>query len=236
MLVDYWNILLGLLLAGTTKTFRNSCIGCVGVKDVAMAHILAYESATATGHYICAEQLLHYADLVALLSKLYPTYPICAKWVIVTSPQFLFPFLTLTNKFSFWANFNMNAKHIWGHFDPQLSFAEVKFYIFGRVNGWVSRDADETEARFQYLLYQLRNWWILGSTSNPLKRSFMKQSLALRSWGGWHDCVSSQVLYPKSRHLFCKTAHSECRRAVFIVFFRSHASNEHLWWFLFVLV
>ncbi|CAK9208825.1 unnamed protein product [Sphagnum troendelagicum] len=59
--------------------FRNSCIGCVGVKNVAMAHILAYESATATGCYICAEQLLHYADLVALLSKLYPTYPICAK-------------------------------------------------------------------------------------------------------------------------------------------------------------
>jgi len=51
----------------------------VGVKDVAMAHILAYESATATGRYICAEQLLHYADLVALLSKLYPTYPISAK-------------------------------------------------------------------------------------------------------------------------------------------------------------
>ncbi|KAH9534839.1 hypothetical protein CY35_17G024500 [Sphagnum magellanicum] len=45
----------------------------------AMAHILAYESATVTGHYICAEQLLHYADLVALLSKLYPTYPISAK-------------------------------------------------------------------------------------------------------------------------------------------------------------
>jgi cinnamoyl-CoA reductase len=66
-------------LNGTTKTFRNSCIGCVGVKDVAMAHILAYESATATGRYICAEQLLHYADLVALLSELYPTYPICAK-------------------------------------------------------------------------------------------------------------------------------------------------------------
>ncbi|KAH8935325.1 hypothetical protein BDL97_17G022500 [Sphagnum fallax] len=66
-------------LNGTTKTFRNSCIGCVGVKDVAMAHILAYESATATGRYICAEQLLHYADLVTLLSKLYPTYPICAK-------------------------------------------------------------------------------------------------------------------------------------------------------------
>jgi hypothetical protein len=112
----------------------------------------------------------------------------------------------------------------------------VKFYIFRRVNGWVSRDAESLKQGFQYLLYKLRKWRILGSTSNPLKRSFMKQSPASRSGGGWHDCVSSQVLYQKSRHLFCKMAHSECRRAVFIVFFRSHASNKHLWWFLFVLV
>jgi hypothetical protein len=197
MLVDCWNILLGLLLAGTTKTFRNSCIGCVGVKDVAMAHILAYESATATGRYICAEQLLHYADLVALLSKLYPTYPICAKWVIVTSPQFLFPFVTLTNKFSFWTNVNMNFKHTWGYFDPRYLLQKWSFIYLG---GWMDEFPGmlmRLKQGFQYLLYQLRKWRILGSTSNPLKRSFMKQSPALRSWGGWHDCISWQVFYPK---------------------------------------
>ncbi|KAH9534836.1 hypothetical protein CY35_17G024300 [Sphagnum magellanicum] len=74
-------------LNGTAKTFPNLCIGWVGVKDVAMAHILAYESANATGRYICAERLLHYGDMVALLSKLYPTYPISAKDADETEPR-----------------------------------------------------------------------------------------------------------------------------------------------------
>jgi cinnamoyl-CoA reductase len=61
------------------KTFPNVSIGWVGVKDVAMAHILVFESAHAIGRHICSERVLHYADLIAILSKLYPTYPICAK-------------------------------------------------------------------------------------------------------------------------------------------------------------
>ncbi len=90
MIAEIFDI--GLVLAGTAKTFPNLCIGWVGVKDVAMAHILAYESAHATGRYICSERQLHYADMVALLSKLYPTYPICAKWVTVTFPSIYLPF------------------------------------------------------------------------------------------------------------------------------------------------
>jgi cinnamoyl-CoA reductase len=45
---------------------------------VAMAHILAYESAHANGRYICSGPVLHNADIVALLKKLYPMYPISA--------------------------------------------------------------------------------------------------------------------------------------------------------------
>jgi hypothetical protein len=172
-----------LVLAGTTKTFPNSCIGCVGVKGVAMAHILAYESATPTGRYICAKQLLHYADLVALLSKLYPTYPISAKWGIVTSPQFLFPFVTLTNKFSFWANVNMNVKHIWGHFDPRISFAEVRFYIFGRVNGWVSRDAEETEARVPVFTLWAQRVKDLGLNFQPIEEVIHETVTSFKEWG-----------------------------------------------------
>jgi hypothetical protein len=85
----------------------------------------------------------------------------------------------------------------------------VKFYIFRRVNGWVSRDAESLKQGFQYLLYKLRKWRILGSTSNPLKRSFMKQSPALRSWDGWHDCVSWQVFYPKISSLIWHIQNAE---------------------------
>jgi hypothetical protein len=64
----------------TTKTYANiGKVLLVGVKDVVMAHILAYESAHATYCNICCIRTMHFFDLVALLTKMYPTYPICAK-------------------------------------------------------------------------------------------------------------------------------------------------------------
>jgi cinnamoyl-CoA reductase len=68
-----------LTLSGTTKTFPNGVLGWVGVKDVATAHILAYEKPEAEGRYICNERVLHNGDVVALLKKLFPQYPIVAK-------------------------------------------------------------------------------------------------------------------------------------------------------------
>ena len=68
-----------LTLSGTTKTFPNFVLGWVGVKDVATAHILAYEKPEAEGRYICNERNLHNGDLVALLKELFPQYPIVAK-------------------------------------------------------------------------------------------------------------------------------------------------------------
>jgi hypothetical protein len=65
---------------GTTKTYpNNGMVFLVGVKDVAMAHILAYESTRATYCNICCNTTIHLFDLVALLTKMYPTYHICAK-------------------------------------------------------------------------------------------------------------------------------------------------------------
>lgn len=69
---------------GTSKTFLNFCVGWVGVKDVAMAHILAYEKPEAEGRYIVNTELLHYGDMVSKLAALYPQYPIVAKCVLLT--------------------------------------------------------------------------------------------------------------------------------------------------------
>jgi nucleoside-diphosphate-sugar epimerase len=66
-------------LNGTSKTFLNFCVGWVGVKDVAMAHILAYEKPEAEGRYIVNAEILHYGDMVSKLATLYPQYPIVAK-------------------------------------------------------------------------------------------------------------------------------------------------------------
>lgn len=74
-------------LNGTTKEFVNATFGWVGVKDVAMAHILAFEKPEAEGRYICNERVLHQGDIVDLLKKLFPQYPIVAKDADESSPR-----------------------------------------------------------------------------------------------------------------------------------------------------
>ncbi|KAI3919136.1 hypothetical protein MKW98_016689 [Papaver atlanticum] len=63
-------------LTGSAKTYANSVQAYVHVKDVALAHILAYETPSASGRYLCAESVLHRGDVVEILSKFFPEYPI----------------------------------------------------------------------------------------------------------------------------------------------------------------
>ncbi|XP_047316928.1 cinnamoyl-CoA reductase 1 [Impatiens glandulifera] len=63
-------------LTGSTKTYANSVQAYVDVKDVALAHILVYESPSASGRYLCAESVLHRGDVVDILAKFFPEYPI----------------------------------------------------------------------------------------------------------------------------------------------------------------
>ena len=60
-------------------TYPNAVLGWVDVRDVAKAHILAYESASASGRYVCVETTLHYEDIVQILKNLYPDLAISAK-------------------------------------------------------------------------------------------------------------------------------------------------------------
>ncbi|KAH9547630.1 hypothetical protein CY35_11G043800 [Sphagnum magellanicum] len=75
------------ILNGTMKVYPNIAFGITGVKDVAMAHILAYELEHATGRYICSGPVHPFADVVSLLRKLYPMYDISAKVVDETVPM-----------------------------------------------------------------------------------------------------------------------------------------------------
>ena len=54
-------------------------LGYVHVKDVAKAHLLVYETPSAFGRYICAETMLHRGELVDILAKFFPEYPIPTK-------------------------------------------------------------------------------------------------------------------------------------------------------------
>lgn len=55
-------------------TYPNITLGCVHVKDVANAHILAFETPSASGRYCVAESVVHMSELVQMLRKLYPSF------------------------------------------------------------------------------------------------------------------------------------------------------------------
>lgn len=66
-------------LTGSAKTYANSVQAYVHVKDVALAHILLFETPSASGRYICAENVLHRGEVVEILAKFFPEYPIPTK-------------------------------------------------------------------------------------------------------------------------------------------------------------
>ncbi|KAK4492379.1 hypothetical protein RD792_003184 [Penstemon davidsonii] len=55
------------------ETYPNATFGWVNVKDVALAHILAYENPSANGRYCTVETVAHYSEVVNILRELYPT-------------------------------------------------------------------------------------------------------------------------------------------------------------------
>ncbi|KAF7833713.1 cinnamoyl-CoA reductase 1-like [Senna tora] len=59
-------------LINGAKTFPNFCRGFINVKDVANAHIQAFEISSANGRYCLVESVEHYSDVVRILHHLYP--------------------------------------------------------------------------------------------------------------------------------------------------------------------
>ncbi|KZV56474.1 cinnamoyl-CoA reductase 1-like [Dorcoceras hygrometricum] len=55
-------------------TYPNATFGWVNVKDVANAHILAFENPLASGRYCLVESVAHHSDIVEILRELYPTF------------------------------------------------------------------------------------------------------------------------------------------------------------------
>ncbi|KAE8657820.1 Cinnamyl alcohol dehydrogenase [Hibiscus syriacus] len=55
-------------------TFPNATFGWVNVKDVADAHIQAFEIPSASGRYCLVERVAHCSEVVKILSELYPSF------------------------------------------------------------------------------------------------------------------------------------------------------------------
>ncbi|KAI9078268.1 hypothetical protein K1719_039770 [Acacia pycnantha] len=54
------------------QTFPNMSLGWINVKDVANAHIQAFEVPSANGRYCLVERVAHYSEVVKILRELYP--------------------------------------------------------------------------------------------------------------------------------------------------------------------
>ncbi|KAL9455155.1 hypothetical protein AB3S75_010544 [Citrus x aurantiifolia] len=61
------------------QTYPNATLGWVNVKDVANAHIQAFEVPSACGRYCLVERVLHYSELVNTVHELYPTFELPEK-------------------------------------------------------------------------------------------------------------------------------------------------------------
>ncbi|EYU31375.1 hypothetical protein ABFS82_14G217900 [Erythranthe guttata] len=66
-------------LINDAETYPNSTFGWINVKDVANAHILAFENTSASGRYCLVESVAHYSEIVNVLRELYPTYQLPEK-------------------------------------------------------------------------------------------------------------------------------------------------------------
>ncbi|ESW03540.1 hypothetical protein PHAVU_011G022300 [Phaseolus vulgaris] len=66
-------------LVNGSETFPNDTYGWINVKDVANAHIQAYEIASASGRYCLVERVAHFSEVAKILHDLYPTYQIPEK-------------------------------------------------------------------------------------------------------------------------------------------------------------
>ncbi|GAB2277035.1 hypothetical protein Dimus_011743 [Dionaea muscipula] len=62
-----------LKLISGAQTFPNETFGWVNVKDVAYAHIQAFEIPSASGRYCLVETVVHYSEMVKILHELYPS-------------------------------------------------------------------------------------------------------------------------------------------------------------------
>ncbi|KAI4332122.1 hypothetical protein L6164_017057 [Bauhinia variegata] len=69
-------------LIDAAQTFPNSTFGWVNVKDVANAHILAFEIPSASGRYLLVERVAHSSEIVRILYELYPTLQLPDNFII----------------------------------------------------------------------------------------------------------------------------------------------------------
>lgn len=69
-------IVLSIMRGENNRVYPNSRLGFVHIDDAITAHILAMEVPSASGRIICSGDVAHWGEIVEMLRKKYPMYPI----------------------------------------------------------------------------------------------------------------------------------------------------------------
>ncbi|GMN26263.1 hypothetical protein TIFTF001_001236 [Ficus carica] len=73
------------LIKSGGRTFPNFSVGWVDVRDVADAHIRAYEIPSARGRHILTERVAYFSEITKILRELYPALQVAHKQVLLPS-------------------------------------------------------------------------------------------------------------------------------------------------------
>uniref|UniRef100_A0A0A9GF68 NAD-dependent epimerase/dehydratase domain-containing protein n=2 Tax=Arundo donax TaxID=35708 RepID=A0A0A9GF68_ARUDO len=65
-----------LYLISGSSVYLNYSLGWVNVQDVALAHVLAFETPSATGRYCTVDKVLHFSEVVKIIHDMYPSLPV----------------------------------------------------------------------------------------------------------------------------------------------------------------
>jgi len=68
------------LISGS-PVYLNYSFGWVNVKDVALAHVLAFETPSASGRYGMVDKVMHFSQVVKIIKDMYPSLPVPEKCV-----------------------------------------------------------------------------------------------------------------------------------------------------------
>lgn len=68
-----------LYLISGSPVYINYSFGWVNVKDVALAHVLAFEVPSASGRYCMADRVVHFSEVVKIIHEMYPSLPVPEK-------------------------------------------------------------------------------------------------------------------------------------------------------------
>ncbi|BBN11651.1 protein MpDFR-like13 [Marchantia polymorpha subsp. ruderalis] len=75
------------MLNGKMKGYPDLAQSWVDVRDVALAHVLAFETPSAEGRYILVGKVVHYSEVSTILQKLQPGHPVPNECVTGEAPK-----------------------------------------------------------------------------------------------------------------------------------------------------